>query len=262
MNIQQSLSSVDIARLDAEILLAHVLQKNREWLMTHPQSNITTQQLTTYQQYVQRRSNHEPVAYITGHKEFYGRDFIVTPDVLIPRPATEGLIDLTIDFLETGKQEKREVDTDIIATSIPSHSSHTSHSSPSVIIDLGTGSGCIAVTLALETDKKIIATDISKEALEVAKQNAEKHGVENRIDFREGDLLGPISNLSEPFIIVSNPPYIPESESLMEDVEKFEPHRALFSGPDGSSSVVQIINSAKELQSCRGVVVECRAGQL
>ena len=130
------------------------------------------------------------------------------------------------------------------------------------IVDIGTGSGCMAITLALELPHaRIIATDISPEALDIARRNAAKHGVGERIDFRLGSLLDPIGHLDQPFVIISNPPYIPDSEKLMPDVEEYEPHEALFAGPDGLDVIRPMIEQARSHPWCTGVIAECREDQ-
>lgn len=255
MNITEALNTVDIDRLDAEVLLAYHLHKNREWLLAHPEEEID---IRGFIKMVNRRKLNEPVAYIVGSQEFYGRDFSVDPRVLIPRPSTERLVDLTLDFLDDGEDKIRELDIKIMGVA----KKFGDLSDVKLIVDLCTGSGCIAITLVFETTKKIIATDISSDALEVAKQNATKHGVLDRIDFRLGDLADPLSDIAEPFIIVSNPPYIPQEEELMPDVADFEPHLALFSGVDGSDAVKKICQNAQQNPLCRGCVVECRTEHL
>tara|TARA_Y100000310_G_scaffold305379_1_gene345489 strand:+ start:341 stop:1132 length:792 start_codon:yes stop_codon:yes gene_type:complete len=257
VTISEILNSANIAKIDAELLLAHSMGKSREWLIINPNEELSHLQHATFNQYAEHRKNHKPIAYITRTKEFYGREFIVSPDVLIPRPATEGLIDLTLDFLKSGTEEVREVDTDIVVVT----KRFGDISDASTIVDLGTGSGCIAITLALETDKNIIATDISTEALDIAKQNAKKHGAEDRIAFQEHDLQEELKDIKQPYIIVSNPPYIPDNEELMPDVADFEPHLALFGGPVGDSCVVKIYNSHLRNPLCRGIALECRKEQ-
>lgn len=256
MNITEAIHKAGIERLDAEVLLAHHVGKTREWLLAHPEDEITHED--DFFTMVNRRKLHEPVAYIIGSQEFYGRDFIVNPDVLIPRPSTERLVDLTLDFLESTEDTIRELDMKIMGVA----KAFGNLGEAKVLVDLCTGSGCIATTLALETGMRVIATDISSKALEVAKENASAQGVESRIDFLLGDLTTPLEDLKEPFIVISNPPYIPEGEELMPDVANFEPHLALFSGVDGSESVVKINNSLRQNPLCRGYIVECRVEHL
>ncbi|MDA0376261.1 MAG: peptide chain release factor N(5)-glutamine methyltransferase [bacterium] len=255
MNITEALNTVDIDRLDAEVLLAFHLGKNREWLLAHPEEEVD---MRGFLEMVNRRELNEPVAYIVGMQEFYGRDFAVDPRVLIPRPSTERLVDLTLDFLEDGEDTIRELDIKIMGVA----KKFGDLSDVKLIVDLCTGSGCIATTLALETGMRVVATDISNDALDVARENASKQGVDTKIDCILGDLTEPLSDITEPFIVVSNPPYIPEGDELMPDVADFEPHLALFSGPDGSDAVVKIYNSIQRNPLCRGCILECRVEHL
>lgn len=259
MTIAEILSQKGIATADLEVLLAHTLGKDRSFLTAHPEYALSDPEEKKIGEWTSRRKNHEPVAYITGEKEFYGRVFLVDPRVLIPRPSTEGLIDLTLDFLKTGREEKREVDSGIVAVA----KKFGDLDDVRTIVDIGTGSGCIAITLALERpDLRIIATDINADALDVARKNAEKHGVSNRIRFLHGKNLKPIQYLRNPFIIVSNPPYIPQETTLDKNVSEFEPSTALFAGSEGVDVIHQIIAAAKRHSYCRGLVLECLADQL
>jgi release factor glutamine methyltransferase len=251
MIVEEVLKSSGIERLDAEVLLAFAIGKSREWLFAHPESEVDA---TEFTHLIERRKNNEPVAYIVENQEFYGRDFFVDSRVLIPRSSTERLIDLTLDFLKEKEDCIRSLDTKVIGVT----RAFGDIAEISTLVDVCTGSGCIAITLALETDKRIIATDISSKALDVAKKNAAKMGIEDRIDFRLGDLTNPIADIEESFVVVSNPPYIPEGEPLMPDVSEHEPSLALFGGKDGSEPVVKIYNSLKLLPNCKGCVLECR----
>lgn len=252
MTIKDVLAEAKIPRNEAEILLAHLVEKERSWLLAHHTEEIDATILNQFQKLVARRLAHEPIAYITGTKEFYGRTFMVTPDVLIPRPATEHLINAIDSFLEHTEKNIIDADTQVIIAT-----KRLQNADPTTIVDIGTGSGCIAITAALaHPSKKIIATDISVNALEVARQNAEAHQVE--IDFRVGNLLEPISDVSEPFLLVSNPPYIPKTEKLMPDVEDYEPHQALFSGDDGADLLRLLVVQAALHPKCVGILVECR----
>ena len=163
---------------------------------------------------VRRRAQSEPVAYLVGHREFFGLDFRVTPAVLIPRPDTETLV---VELLD-------------VAKSLPSPR----------ILDVGTGSGCIAIAAAVNnTAAQVTATDSSEAALSIARENAESHHVLDRVRFLSGDLFGPVG--SDRFdIVASNPPYIAdhEKETLQNDVRKYEPHSALFAGPTGLEILV------------------------
>lgn len=196
------------ASLDAEVLLSYVLKKLKEYLYTYPEKNISTKQLNNLTTLIERRAKNEPVAYLINKKEFFGLDFYVDKRVLIPRPETETLVEETIKACNN-KQ---------LAISYK----------PLAICDIGTGSGCIAITLAkyLPT-AKIIATDISKDALIVAQKNAKKHKVFSKIKFLSGDLLKPIKNKKND-IIIANLPYV-QSQKIL----KYEPKIALAGGKDG-----------------------------
>lgn len=248
MTIVEVLAEKGIARADLEVLLASVLGKDRTFLAAHPEITLSEAEVNQIMEWTQRRKNHEPTAYIIGQKEFYGRMFHVDPRVLIPRPATEGLVTLALDFLKTGKDESRDVDSGIVAVA----KKLGDISGVRTMVDIGTGSGCIAITLALERpDLSVIATDISEDALEVAKKNAKHHHVEDRIRFLQGKDLEPILHLDEPFIIVSNPPYIPEGRTLEPEVLR-EPHGALFD----TAMPERLMLQAKKIPHCRGIVLE------
>ena len=255
MKIEDALKSSDITRLDAEILLGHILDVNRAWLSAHSLDEMRPEDLRTFQDFVNRRKKNEPVAYIIGSKEFYGRSFIVDSSVLIPRPATEKLIDEAKYFLETGHERIVEADSGIIIFSL-----HMKRSPQNVstIVDIGTGSGCIIITLALELDGyTFIGSDCSAKALMVAEKNVTAHEV-NNVEFREGNMLESIQDIHEPFLLVSNPPYIPSNEQLMDDVLNYEPHVALFGGNDGADFVRTILLETQKHPFCQGVVLECR----
>ncbi|MBT4120303.1 MAG: peptide chain release factor N(5)-glutamine methyltransferase [Candidatus Peribacter sp.] len=255
MDVKEALKSSGIDGLEAEVLLAHALGKNREWLMAHPEEEIDQAE---YEVLLERRKTNEPVAYITESQDFYGRDYFVDNRVLIPRDSTERIVDLALDLLKDREDCVRQVDLGVVGFAKVFGNVSDVHT----VVDICTGSGCIAITLALETDMNIIATDISQDALDVAKRNAKTHGVEDRIDFRLGNLTEPIQDLEEPFLVVTNPPYVPDEDELMEDVKDFEPHLALFGGPTGSDLVVQIYNSLQQNNACKGCVIECRTTHL
>ena len=240
---------------DAETLLACLLQKGRSWLVAHSDASLTPMQWERWIAWVARRKNHEPVAYITQQQEFYGRHFSVDHRVLIPRPATEGVVEMTLAFLHDGKEREEEVDAGIVVCA--QRISSGEKFDPQTIVDVGTGSGCIAITLALERPRlHVIATDISSDALDVARINADHHGVLERITFTQGDGLAAVWDLSEPFLLVSNPPYIPEGRELMKDVKDFEPSVALFGGRDGRAVARKLRNDAAEHPFCQGWVME------
>lgn len=252
MTIGDVLRKSGIRNSETEILLSKILQRDRSWVVAHPEHIPKQRELDILDTWIHRREGGEPLAYITGTKEFYGRDFFVDRRVLIPRPSTEGLIDLTLDFLQSGREEKRTIDTGIVAQSF----AYGEISGVRTIVDIGTGSGCIAITLALERpDLRIIALDISKDALSVARINAERHGVGTSIEWREGNLLSPIHDLNDPFIIVSNPPYVKKGSPLDREV-LCEPSLALFAGPTGQEIVQKLMKQTQGSHFCRGLVIE------
>ena len=279
MRIYEAIRRTAINRLDSEVLLAHVLKKDRSWLIAHCDEELAEHQIKEFDELVERRKNHEPVAYITGEKEFYGRKFKVDKRVLIPRPATETLVDEVIGVLECwniGMLEYSKItdaDTDIVIfTNIfDVQQSEFSNQSSAIntqppresitIVDVGTGSGCIGITLALEIPNiKIICTDISEGALEVAKENARLHGVFDRISFQKSDLISNklITNnyKLKTFIVVSNPPYISLNKQLPPDVADFEPKSALYAGTDGMDIVKKLYEQCKNDNNCLGCVLE------
>lgn len=205
--------------LEAEILLSEATHLPKAHMIAHMESAVDPASLTCFQDWVARRCQHEPVAYIIGKKEFYGRTFLVNPSVLIPRPATETLIDRA---LETARLMSVEHD---------------------LIADIGTGSGAIAITLALESGIPVIATDISKEALDIAQENAQRLNAKESIRFLEGHLLDPLlalwKSLEEPLpqhlLLCANLPYLSHTqwETIMPDVREFEPKQALVCELDG-----------------------------
>lgn len=241
--------------MDAEILLCSVLKRNRTWLLAHSETQLSSAEQQQWSAFTLRRRSGEPTAYITGEQEFYGRDFFVDLSVLIPRHATEQLVQTTLGIIQ-GDDTRQITTADeqiVIATCI-----WGDIASARTIADIGTGSGCIAVTLACERpDLRLIATDISAEALRVAKRSAMRHGVPDQIRFSEGKGLSPLLTLEEPFLVVSNPPYIPEGARLMREVIDYEPHQALFGGQDGSSVIQSIMKDARQHPHCVGVVIEC-----
>jgi release factor glutamine methyltransferase len=210
---------VDRPQVEAELLLARLLNQPRTYLYAHPEASLNSEQAATYARWVERRAAGEPLPYITGQIEFFGLMFAVTPDVLIPRPETETLVETALTWLKT-------------------HPAATA-------VDVGTGSGCIPVALAVHAPAlHIYATDISSAALQVARANAERHNVADRITFIEGDLLTPLSEQVD--LIVSNPPYVAESEwdALPLSVQQ-EPRLALLSGTDGLDAIRRLVQQAR-----------------
>jgi release factor glutamine methyltransferase len=229
MRLQEALRSaidrltaahVGSPRMNAEVLLMFTLVCDRAYLYAHPERELTADETSRYEETLSQRAQGVPSQYITGHQEFWGMDLIVTPAVLIPRPETEHLIETLLPLAQ-----------------------RLSHAR---IVDVGTGSGCIALALAKELPgAEIHATDISPQALEIAKANAARYGLESRITFHEYDLLG---NLPDGFdIIISNPPYVGESEEdqVQLEVRKFEPRNAVFAGTTGTEVIDRLITQAR-----------------
>ncbi len=209
--------------LAAELLLLHVVHRERAWLYAHPEELLSADGLNKYLSLIERRASGEPTQHLTGKQEFWSLEFAVTPDVLIPRPETEHVIEVALDRLalrelRAGRPQKTDGNGFLIA-------------------DIGTGSGCLAIALAKELpEARIYATDISPAALEVARKNAKRHGVENRIQFLEADLMRPLPCDSGAFeLFVSNPPYIPrrDAPTLAREVREHEPAIALYGGEEG-----------------------------
>ncbi len=231
----------DTPRLDAEVLLAHALNRDRAWLYAHPEQILSSHQLSAYQSLVSCRARREPVAYLIGHKEFFGLEFSVTPDVLIPRPETERLVELALEWMATT-------------------------SSPPIIADVGTGSGAIAVTLAVYLPQaQVIATDTSATALVIAQRNAARHGVADRVRYVQGDLLAPLAGgWRYSYFIAANPPYLSQAElaAAPPEVARWEPRAALDGGPDGLSVIRRLLAMAADrLHAGGAVLVEIGAGQ-
>jgi release factor glutamine methyltransferase len=210
----------------AELLLLHVLGRDRAWLYAHPEEPINSEELDTFLSLISRRANGEPTQHLTGKQEFWSLEFEVTPDVLIPRPETEHVIEVALDRLalrelRAGRPQKTNGEGFLIA-------------------DIGTGSGCLAIALAKELPAATVyATDISPAALAVARRNAVRHGVANRIHFLESDLSRPLAAdgaIESAFdLLVSNPPYIParDANTLAREVRDHEPPIALYGGEEG-----------------------------
>jgi len=258
MTIGELIRASGLPRLEAEVLAAAALKRNRAWIIAHGEEKLAQQQCDSISGFFDRRRAGEPVAYITGMREFFGRDFRVTPAVLIPRPATEELVHAALAFLDRPETLQREADAGIV---IVSHVLRP-ELHPHVVVDVGTGSGCIAITLALERPEiQFIATDVSDDALTVARANADLHHVAGRVSFLKGKDLDPLQDLKEPFLLVSNPPYIPVGRVLQREVMAFEPSQALFGGEDGADMLRRISDQAMQHPFCAGIVIECEAGQ-
>lgn len=224
----QALSSTanEDARRDAQVLLSHVLEVERSIFFAYPEREVMPEQARRFFQLIERRKAGEPIAYLVGHKEFYGHDFLVDKRVLIPRPETELLVEAALSFIRQKLSNGQ----------IP------------IVADIGTGSGAIPVTIALEETRLpyLYACDISTDALQVAHLNCQLHHVEARIRLLQGDLLAP---LSEPVdVLTANLPYVgtEEIDTLSLDVKGYEPYLALFSGPQGLDLLYRFCQEAAQ----------------
>jgi release factor glutamine methyltransferase len=204
-------------RMNAEVLLMFALGCDRAYLYAHPERELTSDEQSRYDQALAQRARGVPSQYITGHQEFWGMDFIVSPAVLIPRPETEHVIEAVLPLARALTHLR--------------------------IVDVGTGSGCIALVLGKELPHaEVHATDISLDALEIARANAARHQLENHIRFQQSDLLTGFESGYFDFV-VSNPPYVGESEEdqVQIEVRKFEPRNAVFAGPSGLEVIERFI---------------------
>jgi len=231
----------DTPVLDAQLLLGHVLGRNRTWLMMNPQHRLSLGQTARFDKLIQRRENREPVAYLTGHREFFALDFLVSPHVLVPRPETELLVETAIEWVN--RQNR-----------------------PVTVADVGTGSGCIAIALAHHLPQaRLFALDVSASALTVARQNAAKHHLSSRLAFLQTDLLQSLAGRLD--LVVSNPPYISRAEfdsgQVSPEVRRFEPQQALLGGgPQGLAVVEQLlIQAVAKLAPRGGILIEIGATQ-
>jgi release factor glutamine methyltransferase len=224
----------DTAALDADVLLAYVLGVGKEALFAHPERELSTAEDARFQQLVERRGRGEPVAYLRGFKEFYGLRFLVDPRVLIPRPETEVLVDAAREFI-AGRAL--------------------------TVVDIGTGSGAIAVAIAAHEHRaRVIATDTSRDALAVAESNALANGVADRVEFRQGDLLTPITQQVD--VVCANLPYLTD-DSVERWVGQraslaFEPRVAVVAGPDGLDVIRRCVSDLPRVLVLGGVALfEC-----
>ncbi len=221
----QLLDNKENPKLDAQVILAHILGKGTAYLFAHGDDELTSSHIESFQRLIDRRARHEPVAYLIGKKEFYGRDFTVNPHVLIPRPDTECLVDLAKTLITP----------------------------TTLIIDVGTGSGAIALTLAAETGRPAVAIDLSASALAVAKLNADNLKLNHLVAFFEGDLLTPLlrasagESLGTHAVITANLPYIStrQYDALEPNVKAYEPAGALVSGIDGLDHYDRLFSQIK-----------------
>ncbi len=225
------------ARLDAILLLEYIIKHDQSWILAHFADVVPVDSLSKLNQLLEQRKSGQPIAYILGHKEFYGYDFEVNPDVLIPRPETEAMIEILTE-------ERKALGL----------------KSDPVILDIGTGSGCLAIMAKILLPKSTVyATDISQPALTIAGNNAQKHGVD--ITLLLGDLLDPIltnkqtiPGLDDTIIVLANLPYVPNDLDL-DEITLQEPSLALFGGQDGLDYYRLLLDQASKLPSTRQLII-------
>jgi len=230
--LQLKTAGCDAPQLDAELLLMFAWNVRRTDLIIRAHDSVPASIAADFETYINRRANREPLAYIVGEKEFWSRSFHVCPDVLIPRPETEHLIEAVLQAFPDRNGEYH-------------------------FCDIGTGSGCIAITLACEyPNAHIIATDLSDAALQVARQNANTHQVSQRISFCQGDMFAAIADPSGFHAIISNPPYISEAEMhhLEQELAR-EPRSALTDEQDGLSFLATILHNAPRYLQPNGYII-------
>jgi release factor glutamine methyltransferase len=235
---QRLAAAVAEPRREAGSLLAHVLGRDRSFIVAHADDQLTAGQFEAFQTLVERRRVGEPLQYIIARQEFFKLDFEVTPDVLIPRPETELIVETSLELLQTDPEP--------------------------YFVDIGTGSGCIAISILHELPKaRALATDVSRDALHVALRNAERHSVSDRLTLLESDCFSDLDSNRSFTLITSNPPYVSAEElkSVQREV-RFEPRLALAAGPDGLSVIRRLVSGARPfLQACGYLVFEIGFGQ-
>jgi release factor glutamine methyltransferase len=233
----------DEADIDARLLAEHVLGWTTERFLTHGQTAASDSFTSRYAALVQRRAGREPVAYIVGHQEFWGLEFEVSPGVLIPRPETELVVESALALFPASHSAPAKLSRsgEALAGRLEGNLFELE------IADICTGSGCIAVAIARNCPSaRITATDVSDAALEVARRNAVRHQVADRVAFRRADLFAGIGDTFD--VVAANPPYVPEVDkaSLQPEVRDHEPPLALFAGPDGLRVIRRLVSDAPD----------------
>ncbi len=219
----------DTPALDAQVLLAHIAQKDRAWILAHPELSLSTVQEDALEKALTQLRQNVPLPYAIGHWEFFGLDFIVAPDVLIPRPETEELVEHALNWLREINAQR--------------------------VLDVGTGSGCISIALARNVpDFNLVAVDRSSAALNIARQNATKHGVAEQIKFIESDLFSNVP-LATFDLIIANLPYIPSETLRTLDVYTREPSLALDGGIDGLDLIRHLLADAPRYIAPKGLIL-------
>lgn len=229
-------------RQDAELLVASILQRERAYLYTYPEERLSSGQEQLFHDWLVKRGEYYPLQYLRGKQEFYGREFSVRPGVFIPRPETELLLEVALDILKRSRDEELWV------------------------ADVGTGSGCVAITLACEEPRvRVVAIDKSPTALKAARENAELHGCQGRIRFHEGEALQPLEvDTRKCHLVISNPPYVSNlaRESVDLAVSRHEPAEAVFSGESGYEVYLELFQKAGEALRPEGkLIVELGWGE-
>jgi len=226
---------VENSRLDAQILLCFVLEKERSYLYMYPEQELDAAQEARWQELLTRRAQGEPVAYLTGHKEFYGLDFTVDRRVLIPRPETEILVEAALAICQQ----------------------RLTNGQISLVVDIGTGSGAIPVSIAVHEPRLpyLYAIDVSPDALAVARLNCQRHHVDERVRLLQGDLLAPLPESID--LLLANLPYVgtEEQPTMLSDVLDYEPHLALFSGAEGLDLLERLLHEASQSTNLRAGAV-------
>ena len=218
-------------RRDAALLLGEVLNRDRSFMIAHPEHSVAADQLQKFREFIARRASGEPLQYITAHQEFFKLDFAVTPDVLIPRPETELIVEVALEILRPDQAAR--------------------------LLDIGTGSGCLAISILKELpNPRAVATDISASALKVARRNAERHGVTDRLRLIESDLFSAMASDDVFDLLVSNPPYVPNNDlrNLQPEVQ-YEPAVALAGGVDGLAIIRRILRDAPRFLCAGGYLI-------
>lgn len=232
--------------MNAELLLMFTLDCDRAYLYGHPERELSAEESARYEDVLNQRAQGIPAQYITGHQEFWGMDFVVSPAVLIPRPETEHVIEKVLELVADWR-----------AANVESKRSRLR------IVDVGTGSGCIALALAKELPgAEIHATDLSEDALETARANAGRLNLQDAVAFHKSDLL---MGIDGPFdFVVSNPPYVGllEEDQVQLEVRKFEPRMAVFAGPSGTEVIERLIPQADQVLKPGGWLVMEMSGTI
>jgi len=243
MQLKQALASavdrlqaaeVGSPRMNAEVLLMFVLGANRAYLYAHPERELSTEEAARYDEVLAQRATGMPSQYITGHQEFWGLDFVVSAAVLIPRPETEHLVETVLELAREVPRPK--------------------------IVDVGTGSGCIALALAHELPSaELYAVDVSKDALEIARANAARLQLDGKVQFVRSNVLDTLAGVHDFDFVVSNPPYVgfDEADKVQKSVREFEPREAVFAGEQGLDVIGPLVEQAHAaLKPGGGLVVE------